>query len=114
VVDFGLEFSLLQYFYKISYDDIAALTYPQYSCLLHNLFAIKKLENGGGSGESNGLQNSKMNEKASEDWIDDNYKLLKAKTGRNEFTFEELNSPLQTIKTHLQSQNKDKNAVIGE
>jgi hypothetical protein len=67
--------------------------------MLHNLFAIKKLENG----SSDSSSNNKMDEKASSEFIEDNFNFLKSQTGRNTFTFEEINNPLATIKLHKES-----------
>ena len=105
-INFGFEFSILFYFYKISYEEIGNLTYPQYISLKENLFEIKKIENGeannGYSASDNVVTPDKVG--ATDLIVQGSYEMLKKSTGRTTFTLAELSYPIETIKKHKKKQ----------
>ena len=87
-----MEIIALSYKYSMSLDDVVKLTWPQLKLFEENLILISKAE----SGEKSKEDQFKANEIA----FDQNINMLKKETGRDKFTLQEINNPLETIKKH--------------
>lgn len=94
--------------YKFGFklDYILDLTVPQIRILQHNLFKIMKAETGdkGDEDAKTGSYDADKNI-ANRTAFAQTLKLLKEKTGRNEFTLQEIQNPAQTIKKSLNEHN---------
>jgi hypothetical protein len=86
------------YKFGFSSEYILGLTIPQIRILLYNLFKILKAEAGSSEKSDNSNKYDADKNIANRTAFAATLKMLKEKTGRNEFTLEEIQNPAQTIK----------------